>query len=328
VTGAGGYLGANLVQALTDVDCTIVRLGRNVEGSVQSEGAARIVDLAGDVRRPDIWEDATANVDVVYHLAAQTSVYVADQDPAADLDSNVRSMLYLLEACRTKGARPVVLFSGTTTQLGIPTHLPVDETQPDNPITIYDLHKLIAEQYLKYYTSQGVVRGVSLRLANVYGPGLAARSSDRGVLNMMVRKALEGEALTVYGDGNYLRDYVYVDDVVAAFLVAAVKIDSVNGRHFVIGSGQGHTVAQAFEMVAERVALNTARRVPVVHVESPAGQSAIEERNFVANSSGFAEATGWTPGCSLSEGIDATIRAFSSGEPRRGAVETHRSGPR
>lgn len=154
-------------------------------------------------------------------------------------------------------------------------------------MTVYDLHKLAAETYLKCYAADGVVRGAVLRLANLYGPG-SSSSPDRGVLAAMIRRALKGEALTIYGSGQYLRDYVYVEDVVQAF-----------------------PLAEAFSLVADRVARRTGCRVPVVHVEPSAGQAAIEARNFVADSSQFTRVTGWRARWSLAEGIDATIEALA-----------------
>ena len=198
------------------------------------------------------------------------------------------------------------------TEAGIPTRLPVDETHPDTPITIYDLHKLMAESYLKYYSGQGIIQGAILRLANIYGPGPKSSSADRGVLNVMVRKALNGEPLTVYGKGDYLRDYVYVEDVARAFLMAGANIEPVNSQHFVIGSGQGCTLAEAFNLVAERVALKAGQPVPVTHVEPPTPQSPIEARNFVADTTRFWQATGWKARVSLTEGIDRTIDVFLS----------------
>jgi nucleoside-diphosphate-sugar epimerase len=126
----------------------------------------------------------------------------------------------------------------------------------------------------------------------------------------MMRKALNGEPLSIYGKGDYLRDYVYVEDVALAFLEACAKVDRVNGQHFVIGSGKGHTLLEAFNMVAERVALKTGRRVPVQHIEPPTAQSAIETRDFVADSSKFFQATGWKAKYPLSEGIDRTLASF------------------
>jgi len=310
VSGANGYLATNLVQALLDVDCQLVRLSRHPERLARPAGAVQIRDLGGDIREPGIWQQALKDVQVVFHFAAQTSAPTAAADPQADLRSNVLPMLHLLESSRQQGSRPVVLFSGTATQMGLPSSLPVSEAQSDCPVTLYDLHKLVAENYLKFYAAQGHVRGASLRLANVYGPGPRSSSGDRGVLNTMIRRALAGEKLTVYGEGKFVRDYVYIDDVIRAFLLAGIHPDATNGRHFVIGSGQGQSLADAFRLVAERAALLTGVLVPVEHVTTGAAMSPIDRRNFVADTRAFTQATGWTSVCDLSDGVERTMKAF------------------
>lgn len=310
IVGGSGFLGTNLVELLKDIDCQIICLARTERRSESVKGRAEIRNVRGDVRDSAIPEQILQGVDIVFHLAAQTSIYVADENPIADLEINVLPMLRILETCRRRDWHPIVIFSGTVTEVGIPTRLPVDENYPDRPVTIYDLHKLTAESYLKYYASLRAVRGATLRLSNVYGPGPESSSADRGVLNMMVRKALQSEALSVYGNGDCLRDYVYVQDVMRAFLMAGANIEKINGQHFVIGSGQGYTLTEAFNLVAERVALKTGKRVPVRHIEPETPQSPIETRNFVADSSGFTLSTGWRPGYSLAEGIDLTAEAY------------------
>lgn len=310
ITGGRGYLATNLCNGLKDTSCDLRRLSRSTDSRLPMNGVVRVEDLSGDIRDRTLWERVLANVEVIYHFAAQTSVSVANENPSADSEINTWPILYLLETCRQNHWHPIVLFSGTVTETGIPSRLPVDETHPDNPLTIYDLNKLMAENYLKYYARQGTVRGATLRLSNVYGPGPASRRADRGVLNRMIRQALSGETLTIYGDGCQVRDYIYVEDVVAAFLLAGARIDALNGEHWIIGSGEGHTIAEAVNLVAERVALTTGRRVAVEHVDPPSPQSPIETRNFVADSSRFARATGWQARVSLMEGIDRTIEAF------------------
>lgn len=313
-TGGSGYLATNLINSIKDTDCDIVRVARPGTRFVPAVGRARIEDVAGDVRELSVWMRLLRQIDVVFHLAAQTSVYVANENPIADMEVNVRPMLYLLETCRQQGWGPIVLFSGTATEAGLSLTLPVNESHPDNPITVYDLHKLMAEKYLKYYVSQRIVRGVTLRLANVYGPGPTSRSKERGVLNQMVRRALAGETLTIHGHGRHVRDYIYIDDVNRAFLAAVENIDRINGQHLVVGSGQAHTVVEALTLVADRVALKTGRRPPIRSVEPPQPRSPIESRNFVADSTRFSQATAWKPAVTLAEGIDRTIEAFLAEE--------------
>ena len=309
VTGASGYLATNLIHSLKNIDCTIVSLSRDSKLLPVNE-IAKFVDITGDICRREVWRQALENVDIVYHFAAQTSVYVADETPLADLEINVVPMLNLLETCRTIKVQPIIIFSGTVTEAGIPKSMPVNETHEDCPITIYDLHKLMAENYLKYYSQQGIVKGTILRLPNVYGPGPKSSSLDRGVINIMIRKALAGESLTVYGRGDCLRDYVYVEDVISAFLRVAIHIEQLNGKHFVIGSGEGHTIAQVINLVADRAALKTGNRVPVTHIDPPTPLHPIEFRSFIADSKLFADSTGWKPEYSLVEGIDHTIHTL------------------
>jgi nucleoside-diphosphate-sugar epimerase len=307
ITGGAGYLATNMVQVLQGIECVIARLARPGASFEPVRGLAQVHDLVGDVRDPSTWEEAIGDADIIFHFAAQTSTYVANADPAADLESNVLPLLRLLEICRTRSWPKTLLFSSTVTVAGLPTRIPVDESFPDRPVTIYDLHKMMAEQYLKYYVAQGSLMGAILRLSNVYGPGPSSSRPDRGILNQMTRRAVSGEPLTVYGQGEQLRDYVHVEDVVMAFLQAAMHIDVLNGEHFIIGSGWGYSIAESMHLIAERVALKTGTVVPVVHVEPPSPQSLIESRNFVADSIRFSRLTGWTAQYGLPEGIDQTI---------------------
>jgi UDP-glucose 4-epimerase len=312
ITGGSGYLASNLAMALKDVECKILRLTRSVEKLIPIDGICEFVDVQSDLLTSDIWEETLENIDIVYHFAAQTSTYDANAHPAKDFQSNVLPMLELLKACDKNGWQPIVCFSGTVTEAGIPQSVPVDETHPDCPVTIYDVHKQMAENYLKYYARHGTVKGVTLRLPNVYGPGPQSSSADRGILNMMMRKALKGETLTVYGTGEYLRDYIHVDDVSWAFLAAPMSIDCLNGHHFVVGTGEGHTIMQAVNLIATRVYQKFGSSVSVISIDPPTSQSPIEFRNFIANSSKFQMAVEWAPFYSLTKGIDQTLDFFFS----------------
>jgi nucleoside-diphosphate-sugar epimerase len=310
VTGGAGYLATNLIWLLKEVDCHIVRLDRPQAYFVDIRGRARIDDAMEDISTILDWSSFIGGRDVVFHFAAQTSVTVANADPEQDFRINVVPILRLLESCRKVGGGITVLLSGTVTEVGIPKRLPINETHRDEPLTIYDAHKLMAETYLKHYACLGTVGGAVLRLANVYGPGPRSSNADRGVLNMMIRKALANETLTVYGNGEWIRDYIHVEDVARAFLLAALHIDKLNARHFVIGCGTGHTLREAFSLVADRVALRTGVHVRVDSVEPTRPLSIIELRNFIGDSSAFSEATGWMPYYNLQDGLDQTIDYF------------------
>lgn len=286
--------------------------GERVPGTVACD--AQVHDIRGDVSvRADV-ERAVEGADVIFHLASQTSVYVAEADPAADVSANLLPMLHILEASRAAGSKPIVIMAGTATQAGLPQHLPVDERVPDAPRTIYDAHKLASERYLKLYSQTGHVIGATLRLANVYGPGPRASGKGRGVLNTMIERAIAGETLKIYGSGYYLRDYIFIDDAAHAFTLAAQNAENVNGKHFVIGTGEGHTLADAIGLVARLVGERTGRTVRVEHVDPPASLSPIESRNFVADPTAFRQATGWEVRVSFHQGISLTVDDFLAKE--------------
>jgi nucleoside-diphosphate-sugar epimerase len=309
ITGGVGYIGTGLTACLVkhgwDISCT-VRAG----SALTFLSGGRAAQVQADVCDPDVWLKTAQGMDAIIHLAGQTSTYVANEDPVGDEAINVRPMIRLLETCRRQGWRPFIVFASTVTVIGLPEQLPVQEDHMYQPITVYDLHKLMAEEYLKMYCRLGYVRGATLRLANVYGPGRRSSGADRGILNAMIRKALAGQPLTVYGNGEWMRDYIYIDDVVNAFTAALEHQQAVNGRHWIIASGQGCTIREAFHLVAERVARRTGVRVPVEHVDLPGDLSPIEKRNFVADIGEFFKASGWRPTVGLKEGIDQTIDAF------------------
>ncbi len=307
ITGSSGYIASSIVNALSGVDCTIFRLSRDIGRLVPIYQGARTIDLEVDISSDDDWGRRLENIDIVYHLAAQTSSYKADGDPLGDLKINVLPILNMFTTCETMGFEPTIVFVGTVTEIGLSNGLPVNEEHYEAPITIYDIHKLMAEKYLLYYASRGIVKGCVLRLSNVYGPGPKSSSADRGILNLMVKRALAGKPLTIYGSGEHIRDYIYVDDVVEAFLLAAACIDKTNTNHFIIGSGTGHSIAHAVNLVAERVFEKTNLPVDVVHVDPPLHLSPIEERDFVADIGKFSASTGWKPFYSLGEGISRTI---------------------
>jgi UDP-glucose 4-epimerase len=310
VTGARGFLGSRLSDRLQVAGARVLCLGRR--HSAAPVAGPGMLNLTHDVCDAGVWTTLPEVPDLVFHLAAQTSVPVADDDPARDWRANVQPLLELLETCRTTGWRPGILFAGSATQFGRTDRWPVDETFPDRPLTMYDRHKLMAEAYLEHYARRGWARGATLRLPNVYGPGPASGAQDRGVLNAMMRRALRGEPLHLYGDGHPVRDYLFVDDAMDGFLAAAVHLDEINGEHFVLGTGVGHTIAEAFELVADRATALTGTRVLIESVTPPIGLSPIEVRQFVADASRFRGRTGWTARTTLEEGIDLTLRSLAA----------------
>lgn len=307
VTGASGYLASVLIDALKETAAGILRVSRSDLPAISGAES-----LKSDPRSKDCWENIVAKADVIFHLAGNTSVYAAAKNPADSLNSTVLPITHLVAAAQSAGRRPRVVFASTATVYGLTSDLPVAEDAPTAPITNYDLHKLFAEKQLGLASDQGILEGVSLRLANVYGPSSSTTSADdRGILNKITRMALRGGNLQLYGDGNYLRDYVYVDDVAQAFMAAGAGKEVV-GRSFNVASGKGITVRDAFHLVAERVERVTRKMVHIENTPWPEGADPIEFRNFVADITGLQNSAGWHPIISLNQGVDWMIEYFSN----------------
>ena len=311
ITGAAGFIGSSLIRALSQVECSLICCYRELgKIEINAPSKARIVTREVDIRHPSIWEEILEDVDVVFHLAAQTSSKFANENPSVDMDTNLAPIALFVETCQKKAIWPDIVFPGTVTEAGLTKTCPVDEMIRDVPITVYDINKLSAENYLCYYANQLGGRAVTLRLANVYGPGPKSSRPDRGILNMMVLRALAGKPLTIYGDGNYVRDYLFIDDAVKAFLVAGARLDAANGRHYVLGNGVGHTIREMIETVRDLVTEIGGKRVVVNHIGLPSDLSPIEFRHFVADTARFRADSGWVPEVSLEEGITRTITFF------------------
>ncbi len=318
VTGGAGFIGSAVARELARAGAdVIVCRGTSSRRREARPPQAGVEVLYEDVRSSHFWDDLLDRVDAVFHFAAQTSSRYANEHPLQDLEVNLLPVARFVDACGRSDARPDLVFSGTSTQVGFTDSCPTDESSRDAPITVYDINKLAAEHYLRYYAREMGGRAVSLRLTNVYGPGPKSRHGDRGILNMMIRRALAQEPLVVYGDGEYMRDFIHIDDVVAAFLTAGARLEKTNGRYYVLGSSEGHTVRQMIETVQRRVAKATGDSpVEIRHVPPPDGLPRIDYRHFVADSRRFRDDTGWEPRLSLVEGVDQTIqRSLSEIDP-------------
>jgi nucleoside-diphosphate-sugar epimerase len=316
ITGGYGYIGDGLSAALREAGCNLRRVTRGRPGIAGGKEA-----WTGDLTDPVFCVKLVEGADAVFHLSGQTSVPAAEQDPVGDLKANVRSTLTLLAACQQAGRHPAFIHAGTVSEIGLTLSVPVPADTVDRPITVHDAHKLAAEHAVRLYTGMKAVHGVTLRLANVYGPGPAASAADRGVLNKMIGFALAGKTLTYYGDGAMIRDYVYIDDVIAAFLMAAPAAANAALPSYAIGSGEGHRISDAFSLVADVVASLGRPRVAVVSAPWPPDHHVIDRRSFVADTAPFTAFCGWRPSTKLPEGIRRTaetwLRRDRAAEPPR-----------
>jgi nucleoside-diphosphate-sugar epimerase len=298
ITGASGTVGSALIQRLEGSGAHV-----HCQSRTAQEARGGETWLCFDLTDSKAGLEGTPEWDLVFHLAAQTSIAASRDEPARAVWDNVMGFIELLEILRRQDAAPTVVMAGTVTQVGLPDTSTIIEGLPDAPVTMYDTTKLAAELILKQYVRDGRVRGCCLRLATVYGATTDRQAADRGVIDKVMRQALEGRSIHVYGHGNYLRDYVHIDDVVNAFIAAAEHPEETTGRAFVIGTGKGVTIKEAFLAAVTLAESITGRQVPLEHVDPPAGLSPIDLRDAVVNSTAFRAATGWAPIYDLESGL-------------------------
>ena len=312
ISGGQGYIGSALAQSLADVDCKLILLDQSPNAAWMPQSQqAEISLLHGDVSTRKTWEPALAGVDYVFHLAA-LEYHRSAYDIMRDLQVNGLSAVHLLEVCRENDFRPKIIFSSSANIFGPIAKLPINESCPDNPPSVWSAHKLLAENYLRIYAQRYGIESITLRLANVYGPTAREETTTRTVVNKVIAKALTNGKLIVYANQNCLRDYVFLADVVRAFLLAGAgdKLSS-NGDFYIIGSGEKKTIADVWRIIADKVKARTGKDVSV-ELDVSVKLEPLDMRQFIADTTVFRQATGWKPQVSLDKGIELTVEALMS----------------
>jgi UDP-glucose 4-epimerase len=296
VTGGAGFIGSNLVDALlargdevTVLDDLSTGRRENLAGALASGAALREASITDPAAVASVFEEARP--EAVYHLAAQIDVRRAVEDPALDATINVAGTAILLEAARRSGVARFLFACTGGAIYGDTDVVPTPEDVPRRPLSPYGTSKAAAEDYLALYERLHGLPTLSLRLANVYGPRQDPRG-EAGVIAIYCGAAVDGRRAVVYGDGRQTRDFVFVGDVVAAFMAGA---DSDAVGHCNIATGRETTVLE----LAETLRLDT-----VLEPERPG-----EVRRSCLDPSRARELIGWEARTSLDEGLARTLEA-------------------
>jgi UDP-glucose 4-epimerase len=311
VTGGAGFIGSHVADAyLAQGDAVWVVDNLTSGRRANLPKAAEFVEM--DVRSDDVRNlFREVRFDVVNHHAAQIDVRVSVLDPAKDASINLLGLLNLTEAAIEVGTRRFVFVSSGGVVYGEPEQIPTPETAPKLPMSPYGVTKLTGEYYLHYYWQVRGLEYVALRYSNVFGPRQDPHG-EAGVVAIFCNRLLSNHGLTIFGDGEQTRDYVFVRDVVAANMLASnLQMDSTQGldhRAFNVGTGVGTSVNR-LATVLESVA---ARSLGREHKPERPG----ELRHSTLDAS-LLRSRGWAPAFTLEQGLRETYEHIAAARAQK-----------
>jgi UDP-glucose 4-epimerase len=325
VTGGAGFIGSHVADHFASTGAEVVVLDNLASGRRESVPASAAFHEL-DVRSPAAADLVRGGgFDVVCHLAAQIDVRKSVADPANDAGINVLGTLNLLEAVRGSGRRTRFVFSSTGGALyGDFVTPPNAETVAKDPESPYAISKLAAEYYLAYYARVHGLDTVALRYGNVYGPRQDPHG-EAGVVAIFCGRILDGQPLTVFGDGSQTRDYVHVSDVARATVLAGTRPLPAAGRLDVRAYNVGTGVATPVTTLADVLRRVAGSDVPVQHAPRRPGE---QQQSFLDVRKAATE-LGWRPELSLERGLADTYAWFAAQRADGGsAVRGHAAGQR
>ena len=308
VTGGAGFIGSTLVDRLLAERHEVTVVDDLSRGRLENLESARAAGARFGFHHMDVNDPAIESVvvgarpEVVFHLAAQIDVRLSVEDPVHDAQVNVVGTVRLAEAARRAGVRRIVFTSSGGSIYGPVTELPVAESRPVDPLSPYAAGKVAGEIYLEMYSRLYGLEWAGVAPANVYGPRQDPHG-EAGVVAIFSQRLLSGAPTRVFGDGGNTRDYVYVDDVVDAF-VRAATVPAAAGLRFNVGTGVETSDRELHSLVAE------AAGAPDDPEYAPARLGDVARSALDAARAG--EVLGWSPQVAIAAGVARTVDYFRS----------------
>jgi UDP-glucose 4-epimerase len=312
VTGGAGFIGSNIAEELAR-EWDVIVFDDLSTGSEKNLQGIDIELVKGDVRDKAAVESACRGVESIFHLAAQISVPLSMEDPEATVRINTLGTLNVLDAAIRAGVESIV-FSSSAAVYGDNPQMPKREDMLPEPKSPYAVSKLDGEYYLKIASETSGLRAVALRYFNVFGPRQSPHSAYAAAVPAFVYRAVKGEDITIFGDGEQTRDFVYVKDVARANLMAA-GIGADPGAGVEAGSGVSGSVFNvacgrsiSINALAEMIVAITGSSSKIVHAEERPG----DIKHSLADVTRIREKLAYQPNTDLEAGLETTVEYFRS----------------
>ncbi len=308
VTGGAGFIGSNLVDRLAPGNKVIVldNLSTGLISNLE-KSKDRITLVRGDILDKGLLKDIVSQVDFIFHLAANVGNIKSIEDPYFDMEVNIKGTVNLLEACLNSNIKRLV-YSSSGAIFGEAKYLPIDENHPLNPESPYGVSKLAAEKYCFAFHKVHRLPVTALRYFNAYGP----RHSGSGYPNVIAiffNRIRGGKPLTIFGDGKQTRDFIFVQDIVRANILAATHPAAV-GEIFNIATGQGNSVNDLVGIIDQI----SGKKNEVVYADARAG----EVKHSRASIEKATRLLGYRPEVDFKEGLRSTWEAEMAGGAGKG----------
>lgn len=308
ITGGLGFIGSNLAHTcleggaeVTIYDCLDPRSGGNLQNIADIEGGVQVI--REDIRNFEAVSASIMKQDILFNCAAYTSHPNSMREPLIDIDVNCKGVINILEAARRFNREIKIVHIGTSTQTGKMLSRPMDETHAEYPVDIYSANKSASEKYVLIYGNSYNLRTTVIRLANVYGPRANVRSADFGFVNYFIGLALQDKEITIFGEGKQLRNLCYVEDAVAALVLAAQKAEGDGQALFAVGDNH-YDVAEISTQITKIVGGT------LKFIEWPKAREAIEIGDAVISNRKIKSLLGWAPQVDLASGLSKTKDYF------------------
>jgi UDP-glucose 4-epimerase len=311
ITGGMGFIGLALARRLVTLGAKIMLIDSVVPeygggnpaniADIRDRVVINISDIRGGHALPRLLEGQ----DFLFNLAAQTSHLDSMTAAEDDLAINCKAQLQLLEVCRAVNPGIIIVHAGTRQIYGRPRYLPVDERHPLRPVDVNGVNKMAGEAYHLLYRDVYGIKSRSLRLTNVYGPGMRIKDARQNFLGIWLRRVIEGEPFEVWG-GEQRRDLLYVDDAAEAFLYAAVT-PAAEGLALNVGGDEPYSLAALAEAIIEA---NGGGRYEIR--EFPPERKRIDIGDFLTDDHCFRSLSGWRPCICITDGLRLSLDYYRS----------------
>lgn len=317
ITGGLGFIGSNLAIKLVELGAKVTILdnlaplyGGNQFNILPIKDKVNLE--IGDIRDKELIDKLIPGKDFIFDFAAQVSYVDSPDIPFEDLDINCKGHLNILESCKDSNKQAKIVFSSSRLVLGNIKKKLITEDHPTNPLSLYGVHKLTAEKYFYMYNRNYGLRTAVLRITNPYGERQQIKHSKYSIPGWFMRMAMEGKTIKVFGNGNQKRDYIYIKDLVSAFIYVGIS-DKTDGEIYNCGSGK---MIRFKDMVKNIIEVVESGKMEYVPWPDNYKRDKNDEKDIKTSISKLQEVTGWKPKANLNESLKSMFDYYKDNKDK------------